>query len=100
MFERLGTTSERSPEFIFRSIQQMARDAEESSSPAEFAIRTASHKYALRIEAKPIRYVRHYLELIAAELDLKEVASLCKQIATIIHEPQTIYSGAWRGNNL
>jgi hypothetical protein len=100
MFERLGTTSERSPEFILKSIHQMAQDAEESSSPEEFAIRTASHKYGLHVDAKSIRYVRLYLERIAAELYLREVDSLCERIATIIHEPRLIYSGAWSGVSL
>jgi hypothetical protein len=96
MFRELGVTSERDPDFILWSIHQMARDAVESESPKEFAIRTAAHKYGFEINPETISYVRSYLERIAGELDLEEVTALCDQIAAVIKQPESIYSGPWR----
>jgi hypothetical protein len=96
MFADLGTTSERSPEFIIKSIQQMARDAEESVTPEEFGVRTAAHKYAISTRPESLRYVRNYLEKIAGELDREEISTLCQGIAGVISNPESIYSGSWR----
>jgi len=96
MFDQLGITSDQSREFISASVHQMARDATESSCPEEFATRTAIHKYGLRADPEVIRYVRSYLERIAAELDEDELVALCHQIGRVIRDPGTIYTGPWR----
>jgi hypothetical protein len=96
MFQELGVASERDSDFILKSIYLMARDAVESTSPEEFAIRTAAHKYNFRIDPGTIKYVRGYLEQIAAELDLNEITALCDQIAGVISQPKSIYSGPWQ----
>jgi hypothetical protein len=96
LFESLGTSSERGRDFIVKSIHQMARDAVESTSPEEFAIRTAAHKYAIRTTPESLRYVRGYLERIAGDLDWTEISALCRQIAGVITDPESIYTGPWQ----
>lgn len=84
-------------DIVGRSIEALAYDASVAEGPETFAVGTTMRKYGFHVDGRSARYVRDFIEGIAADLDCGEVHNLCASIGRIIADPTLIYTGSWRG---
>lgn len=84
-------------DIVGRSIEALAYDASVAEAPESFAVGTTMRKYGFHVDGRSARYVRHFIEGIAADLDFREAQELCASIGRIVADPTLIYTGAWRG---
>jgi hypothetical protein len=84
-------------EIVGLSVEALAYDAGAAEEPEAFAVGTTMRKYGFHVDGRSARYVRDFIEGIAAALDAREAHELCAAIGHVIAEPASIYTGAWRG---